>query len=295
MLRTRTVRVAAIAIVASFGLVAAACAPAAPPGSPPGPAAINWMFEGNQVTVNNSQDETCIIVCVNTHDEPYLLQVAFKATIGEPGSAHAWRVGSHNNEYNDLGAGESHVLVGAERARATFTDVQPLDLLDALNPANKMDIVGVYTWAMESDTVHVDGSADSVANIFEDALNSTIAAGTLPTDEQALVDMIIDLLFNNVGNAFSLLLANIPLLGLGDDVLGGAVYIGLGATGALGSAINAVLGSVSIPNTTLLGDNKLPPDIQGGGMFTMTGGKSFNQTFTGADGQHTYNFLTGVA
>jgi hypothetical protein len=253
------------------------------------------MFEGNQVTVNNSQDETCVIICVNTHDEPYLMQIAFKVTIGQPGSATAWRVGSGANEYNDLGAGQSHVLVGPERARATFNGVKPLDLLDALNPSNKMDIVGVYSWAMESDLISYDGAADDLAVMFKDALNATLAAGTLPTDEQALVDMVIDLLFNNLGNAFSLLLANVPVLGAGDDALGGAVYVGMGVTGALGSAINAVLGSVSIPNTTLLGDNKIPPDIQGGGLFTMTGPKSFNQTFTGADGQHTYDFLTGAA
>ncbi len=292
MLKKRSVRAAAVAVVATFGLVAAACAPPAPGG---GPAPINWGFEGNTVTINNSQDETCIIICVNKEDEVYLLNVAFKVTIGQPGSAQAWRVGSGANETSSLAVGQTHTLTGNQRAKVTFNGVKPLDVLDALNSNNKMDVVGVYTWAMESDFVSFDYAADDVADLFEDALNATLAAGTLPNDEQALVDMVIDLLFNNVGNAFTLLLANVPLFGLGDDVLGGAVYLGLGATGALGNAINAVLGGVSIPNVSLLGDNKVPPDIQGGAMFTMTGPKSFNQTFTGADGQHTYNFLTGAA
>jgi len=39
----------------------------------------------------------------------------------------------------------------------------------------------------------------------------------------------------------------------------------------------------------------VPPDVQGGGIFTMTGTKNFTQTFTGADGQHTYSFQTGQA
>lgn len=301
MTTRRTARAFAVAIVAAIGLVAAACAPTAPGGGGQ-PAPINWKFEGDSVTVNNSQDETCFILCVNKKDEPYLLQIAFKVTIGEPGSAQAWRVGSGSNAHDEsisnaftghLGVGESYTFVGAERATATFTGIQPLDVLDALNPNNKMDIVGVYSWSMESDLVSYDNAADSIAAIFGNALNATLAEGTLPSDEQALVDMVIDLLFNNIGNAFSVLLANVPLLGAGDDTLGGAVYLGLGATGVLGSAIDAVLGGVSIPNLTLLGDNKIPPGIQGGKMFTMTGAKSFNQTFTGADGQHTYRFLTG--
>ena len=39
----------------------------------------------------------------------------------------------------------------------------------------------------------------------------------------------------------------------------------------------------------------VPPDIQGGGFFTMGGSKTFSQTFTGADGQHTYGFQSGPA
>ncbi len=294
MIKRHTARAVIISMVAALGLVAAACAPQAPGGGG-GPAPINWSFQGDKVTVNNSQDEVCVLICVNTHDEPYLLQIAFKVTIGQPGSATAWRTGSASNEYNDLGAGESHVLVGAERAKATFSGVKPLDVLDALNPANKMDIVGTYTWAMESDSISYDGAADDVAAIFQDALNATLASSVLPTDEQALVDLIIDLLFDNVGNAFSVLLANIPLFGLGDDALGGAVYVGIGATGVLGNAVNAVLGSVSIPATSLLGDNSIPPDIQGGGLYTMTGAKNFTQVFTGAGGQHTYDFKAGAA
>jgi len=287
----RTARLSIIAVIAAIGIAGASCTT---PIVGPVPS-VNWAFEGDRVTVNNSQDEVCVIICVNTHDEPYLLNVNFKVTIGAPGSGSAWRTGSGANEYNDLGAGESHTLVGAERAKATFNGVKPLDLLSALNPANKMDVVGTFTLAMESDLISYDYAADAIADIFEDALNATVALSVLPATEAELVDLILDLLFNNIGNAFELLLANIPLFGLGDDVLGGAVYVGIGATGVLGSAIDAILGGYSIPTFTLLGDNQLPPDVQGGGIFTMTGSKGFTQSFSGADGQHTYDFIAGAA
>ena len=294
-MRRTSARLAAISLVAAIGLLGAACVPPSPPGGG-GPAPVDWAVEGDRVTVNNSQDETCVLgICANSNDEPYLLQIAFKVTVGQPGSAVAWRTGSAANEYDDLGAGQSHVLVGPERARATFAGIQPLDLASALNPANKMDVFGTYTWAMESDAISYDGNADDFAEIFEDALNEVVAPATLPSTEEELVELLIDLIFNNAGNVFSLIFANFPLLGLGDDALGGALYLGFGANGALGSAIDAVIGGFSIPSTTILGDNKIPPNIQGGGIFTLTGAKGFTQTFTGAGGQHTYEMDTGPA
>ena len=282
-------------LAVAFAAIVTACVPPAPGGGG-GPTPVNWAVEGDEVTVNNSQDETCVLgICTNTNDEPYLLQIAFKVTVGEPNSAVAWRTGSGANELSGLGAGDSQVLAGAERARATFNGIQPLDLVAALNPANKMDVLGTYTWAMESDLVSYDGNADDFAEVFEDALNAVVAPAALPSTEEELVELIIDLIFNNAGNVLSLVLANFPLLGFGDDALGGALYLGFGANGTLGSAIDAILGGYSIPNTFILGDNQIPPDIQGGGIFTLTGAKGFSQTFTGAGGQHTYDMDTGPA
>ena len=34
----------------------------------------------------------------------------------------------------------------------------------------------------------------------------------------------------------------------------------------------------------------LPPDINGGGLFTLNGNKTFTQSFSGAGGRHTYQF-----
>ena len=292
MITRRSARLAVIGLLASMGMVAGACAPQAPGG---GPAPQNWGFEANSVKVHNSQDEVCIIFCVNRRDEPYVLQIAWRVKIGQPGSAQAWVVGHRDNAYNDLGAGESRVLQGNERAKVTFSGVKPLDVLDVLNANNKMEVFGTYTWAMEEDEVGIQSAANSVADLFEDALNATLAPATLPSDEAAIVDLVLDLLFDNIGGAITILLSNIPLFGLGDDLLGGAFYVGLGATGVLGSGIDAVLGSFSIPVLNLLGDNMIPPKIVGGGLYTMTGSKNFTQFFSGADGTHEYTFNAGPA
>jgi len=294
MKRRHSARVAVLGLLATIGLVAAACAPPGPGGSP---APVNWSFKGNSFTVNNSQDETCVLfVCVNNADEPYLIQIAWKVTIGQANSASAWVVSAdRGNNFENVGPGSSRTLTGEQQAPVAFNGIAPLDLLDALNPSNKLTVFGTYTWAMEEDFVAVGGSAQSVANIFQDALNSTLASSSLPSDSNALVNMIINLLFNNLGSAVNLLLANIPLLGLGDDLLGGAFYVGIGATGVLGQAIDAALASASIPTLNLLGDNMIPPKIVGGGLYTLTGAKNFTQVFNGADGQHTYSFTAGPA
>jgi len=291
-MKVRNGRFALIALVAAFAAVAAACAPPTTPGGPPAP--INWSLKGTNMTVNDSQDETCVIICVNREDEPYLLQIAFRVRIGEPNSAQAWVV--KGDTLPSTGAGGSRVLTGGEQAKVDFNGVQPLDVLDALNPSNKMDVVGTYTWAAEEDQINsLSTGAGSVATIFKSALNSTLAAGTLPTgDANALVNMVFKALFGNIGTPFNLIVSNIPCVGLCDDVLGGALYVGIGATGTLANVIDGVLGSTTIPaiNIPLV---DVPPDVQGGGLFTMGSTKNFTQTFTGAGGQHTYTSQSGPA
>jgi len=292
-MKTRTARLALVGLVAAFATVAAACAPDAPPPWEP-PAPVNWSFKGTNVTVNNSQDETCVIICVNKEDEPYLLQVAFRVRIGQPGSADAWVV--KGDSLANMGAGDSATLTGGQQAKVTFTGVQPLDILSALNPANKMDVVGVYTWAAEEDSINsLSVGANATADVFKNALNATLAAGTLPNqDANALVSMVFDALFSNISNPFAMLASNLPCLGLCDDVLGGAVYVGIGATGTLAGIMDAALASTTVPAISIPVLD-VPPDIQGGGFFTLGSTKNFSQTFSGADGVHTYGFQSGPA
>jgi len=69
------------------------------------------------------------------------------------------------------------------------------------------------------------------------------------------------------------------------------VYIGIGVTGTLGQVVDSALAGQSIPYFAFGFD--VPPDIQGGGFYTLTNPSGFTQTFTGADGQHTYSFNAG--
>lgn len=296
MQRTRSRLLAAFAIFAVLGMTAA-CAPQSPGGG--GPAPINWSFKGTSMTSIDSQDEVRLFgACVaipNCDDEPYLIQVAFRVTIGQPGSADAWV--TTGSSLSGVSEGDGPItLTGNQQAKVNFNNVKPLDVLDALNPDNKMDIVGTYVWAAEEDTINsLSGGADSIASIFESVLNSTLAAGSLPDgDVGALLDMLFDALFDNIGTPFNLIVSNIPCLGLCDDVLGGAVYVGLGATGALAQIIDGALGGFTVPNINIpLVD--VPPDVQGGGLYTMRSTKDFTQTFSGADGVHRYTFQSGPA
>jgi len=296
MLRNRSARLALVGIMSVLGLTAAACAPSASPGGPPAP--INWSFKANSMTVNDSQDEVRIFgACVaipNCDDEPYLLQIGFRVRIGQAGSADAWVVKGDTLPSTSEGASRS--LTGGQTAQVNFTGIQPLDVLDALNSNNKMDIVGTYTWAAEEDTINsLTVGANAIADIFKTALNSTLAAGTLPNgDTNALITLVVNALFNNIGNPFSLIASNIPCFGLCDDVLGGSVHIGIGATGTLASLIDTAIAGTTIPSIIIpLVD--VPPDIQGGSIYTMGGIKTASQTYTGADGQHTWNFQSGPA
>ena len=77
-------------------------------------------------------------------------------------------------------------------------------------------------------------------------------------------------------------------------VNGANVLASVRASNGVVHVIDGVLGSTTIPaiNIPLV---DVPPDVQGGGLFTMGSTKNFTQTFTGAGGQHTYTFQSGPA
>lgn len=272
--------------VATIALVAAACVP------PPAPANSTWEFKATNVTVNDVQDEVCVLVCVNRSDEPYVINIGTRVKIGEPGSASGFVVSSRNNNPEGLGAGESSALTGAAGAPTVFPGISRLDIADLLNQDNKLEVFVIYTWVMEEDTVAVNTAANDVKDILVDALNSTLAEGSLPSDPADLLDII----FDNLGNAFTLLLSNIPLLGLGDDVGGGAINVGIAAKGGLADIIDDSIGTTPIPSFQIP-IAELPPDIDYVNIFTTKGTKTFTgQSFDytnllgNVDGLHTYSF-----
>lgn len=282
MHRTRTRLAAVVGVLAVMGM-AAACAP------PPAPVSESWTFRASQVTVNDSQDEvrdpifgTCISFA-GCSDEPYTLNIGFRVKIGVPNSAQTVVVNNRTSAPQSVCEGCTVTLTGNQQNAVTWNDVKALDLIDLFDTNNKLEIFGVYSWASEEDTVGNGVAADAVANILKDALNSTLATGSLPSD----ASLILDLVLNNIFGALGLIAQNIPLFGLGDDVLGGGLYIGIGAKGQLASIIDGTIGTAP-PITFNIPIVDLPPDIVGGGIFTMGGPKSFTQTYTGAGGQHTY-------
>jgi len=296
MQKTRSWLAGGIAMLAVMG-VAASCAPTAPGGGG-GIATKDWAFKGTSVTVNSSQDEvrdpifgTCISFA-GCKDEPYLLNIGFRVKIGQPGSAQTFVVNPRTDAPEDVGPGQTVNVVGtAAESKTTFNGIQGLDVFDLANANNKLEVVGTYVWSSEEDQVGNGAAANAVANLLKDALNATLATADLTSLD---AQFIIDLILGNLGGAFGIIGNNIPLLGLGDDVLGGGMYIGIGAVGTLGSALDAAIGSTPFPNINIpIVD--VPPDISGGGIYTLTGAKNYTQTFTGGGGQHTWNMQSGPA
>ena len=278
--RSKVLRSGVVVVLLALLGLGVACTPAGQGGIP----TETWRIEGTQVTVNDSQDEVCPIVCVNREDEPYLLQIAFRVKLGVNGSATAWVVGDRNNDIEDLGAGQTGNLDGAARATATFAGIRGLDAGDLLNTNNHLELFGTYTWAAEKDEISIGSAASGTATIFKNALNAVIAQATgISNDPNVLSNQ----LKQNLGATISIFLNNLPTFGLGDDVLGGSLNIGVAAKGTLGRGLDLALANAPISPTVIPGS--LPPDIQGGRWFTLTKSPHvFYQTYTGAGGQHTY-------
>lgn len=275
-------------LLATTAMIATACPP--PASSTP----VNWTFRATQVTVNSSQDEVrdpifgACISLTGCSDEPYVLNVNFRVKIGVAGSAQTFVTGSRDNSLSSVDEGETRALTGAAQSTATFNNVVALDILDLADSNNHLEVLGTYSFLLEEDTVGVASAATGTANVLKDALNSTLAAGTLPSDASQILDLILD----NIGSAFGILGANIPLFGLGDDVLGGAMHIGIAVKGGLADIINGSIASTPFP-TISIPLVSLPPDITKGGFYTTTTSKAFNgESFSGGGGTHTYNFLS---
>ena len=290
-MRKHTTRAAFAGLLAGTAMLATACPPAA--STTP----VNWSFKATQVTVNSSQDEVrdpifgACISLTGCSDEPYVLNVNFRVKIGVPGSAQTFVTGSRNNAQSSMSGGQTNAVTGAAQSTATFNNVVALDVLDLADSNNHLEVLGSYTWALEEDTVGVGVAADGTANVLKDALNSTLAAGTLPSD----AGQILSLITSNLGSALGILAQNIPLFGLGDDIMGGGMYVGLAVKGGLADIINGSIASTPFPNIAIpLVD--LPPDITRGGFYTTTATKNFTgQSWSCCGGQHTWNFQSGPA
>lgn len=263
--------VGVVAMLSVVGMVSACT----PPSSGGGLPKETWSFKGTQVKVIESQD--CVVL-LNCKDEPYLLNIGFRVTLGKKNSAQAWVVNNRDSAPQDVSPGQT-VAVTDAGSPVVFTNVKPVDLLDLANSSNKLEIVGTYVWSSEEDFVGNGLAADGVASVLKDGLNATVAKASI---DDLNAQTILNLVVSNIGGALGILVQNIPLFGMGDDVLGGGIYVGIGARGTLGSSLNALLGGVTLPNINIPTD--VPPPITDFGLYTMTGSKTFVHTWAGRKG-----------
>ena len=271
-------RVAAlIAVPVVAVLVAASCS------TPPGTPAPNYgfKFRASKVTVVNHNDT----FFYGTRDEPFVYNLWFRVKVGVPGSAQVGIVGDRAQAFDDLGDGQSHVLVGGERAEVDFPNVQLLDVLDLANPVNGLEIVGTWTWAMEQDDVTVLPVAQAAAGVMENALDATVAAGSVPSDPNALISQ----LFDDFGQAFTLIAGGLfdSIPGIPDDAIGSRFYVGVAAKGSLAGIINGA--NVNFP-TVDIPVISVPPNIDGGMIFALDGGRNIGgQQFSSSGARHDYD------
>lgn len=289
----------AFAMLAVVGMVAA-CTPPDSSGKPP---KVDWSFRGTQVKVHESQDAV-FFGLINNKDEPFLLNVAFRVTIGKKDSAKAWVVNNRTAAPQNIGEGTTVAVSNEAGGKVVFDGVRPVDVLDLVN--NKLEIVGTYTWAAEQDDTTLQAGAQLVADLLEGALNTTIANTNLAAgvDANALAQDILDLLvttlfdWDGISGAFSLAWkaltsSSFSFLGdTSDDALGGGLFIGIGARGTLASALDGLIGNnpalppVEIPLLAV------PPSIQAYGLYTMNGKTEFNKTFTGPKPKNIFDITT---
>lgn len=259
-------------------------------------------FRATSVTVNSTNDGWNL-TCFCTKDEPKVINVGFRVKMGVANSASA-NVVIGANAWNGLfdqglSAGQSHNYSGGQQAAVSFPNISSPDVLDLVGGA-PLEIVGVWAWKVEDDGV-IAASANNLAQAIGDALvpvlNSTVAAGSLPSDPNAIVSTVIDAImnigfFNLVSTGLTGIMNNLNLSS--DDVLGSAMYIGVGSSGGLADIINATAGQIAFP-AIAIPVVRVPPDIGGGAIFAATGSRTFvdGSTNGGVDGQHTTTYVFG--
>jgi hypothetical protein len=293
-------RVLVSASILAAGALVAACGPQGPVPAPTVPTG-NFQFKALSAKNVSSNDESgCFLgICVNpSTDEPYPINIAFTVQIGVPGSATAHAVvgDQHWDWFNpfDQGPDEGETYTfsnGGEQAPVNLSNVPLLDVADLAFTSNHLEVAGVWSWALEGDTdpIGPGGMADTVADGLKAALNSTLAVGSLPSDPSDIVNSVLGVigshLFPTIGSFLS------SVVPWGDDGMGSRMYIGLGARGTLKSIIDSSTASVSFPSIAIP-VVKIPPDIDGGAIFSL-GSRSFTgqvMTNGSVQGRHDYAF-----
>lgn len=293
--RTRAA-IAALSLLCAAALLAACAEP------PPAPTATR-TFQATQVTVNSSNDGFNLL-CFCTRDEPKNVHIGFRVRVGVPNSASAQVIAGANAWdgvfEQGLAEGQSHNYSGSQRAPISFSGISMPDVGDLLLGA-PLEIAGVWAWKLEDDGIlaaNVNNVANAASVAMVAALNATVAQAAIPSDPNLIVDLLLDTIgtlgfFDTFTTVITGILNNLNVLT--DDVVGSAMYVGVGSSGTLAQIIDGVAGSVAFPSIAipLL---SVPPDIGGGAIFSLgTGTKTFSNNFTNGsiDGRHTTTYTFG--
>ena len=251
-----------LAIAAPMILVVTALAASCTPPTIPAPPSENFRLTA--VTHHNlNQNEFTTVI--NELDEPYLLQVGFSVKLGVPGSATTFSVEDYPHEICQSGDGipqpgilhadhhgPTSCAVPTAQGRVSLPPVQRLDVIDVLAQTAPLQIEGAVTIAMEEDQLIPIGPLTQL-HAIEDALktilNDTVAAGTVPTTQDALRDLIRSV----IGDALQFIggqaLSFLGGFGNRDDRIGvGATFL-VGARGTLANILRPLLGNVAVATT----------------------------------------------
>jgi hypothetical protein len=285
-------------LVATIGLLAAACVQPAPAaGHPP------FSFRATDVT---AESQTEFVWGVNTHDEPYLVNIWFRVTIGKANSASAGVVSSRGASpepsvcetghqggfgYCDSGDESYNFVNTAQTAQVTFGNVPRFDVTDLLNVNNKLQVMGVWTWAMEEDWIG-NPIPGLLVDTLVSVLNQTLAAAAVPNDPNFLAQIIVDNLGDAIAMGGSSLLNLLSgfLFGIGDDLLSSRIYTYVGAGGSLAGLINAASVNLAGFNADLASAGI--PSVDGITVRAASPSTLNNQTFVGSGADHRYTIVT---
>ncbi|MGB6057408.1 MAG: hypothetical protein WBF71_04020 [Microthrixaceae bacterium] len=233
ILSTRKSALAVFAIMA--GLLAAACSPGGPPPT-------NWKVSPSSITVHHQED-------FDAGDEPYVMQLGFRAKLGVENSASttfASQCYSGKLPAQDAAPSGTTITVPAGSADINLGDVQRLDLGDVALDTAPLEIIGTLTFVAERDGVFQscalsDALRAALSGTVKDAMELLIARSDVPPTTEDLINLIVDNLGNFLQAAASLVGTVIEGLGDPDDIVGVAAQILLPTSGALTDLINTGL------------------------------------------------------
>ena len=254
--RPRSLRlVAAIGCVVAMATLGAACATPTVP-APPGE-----KFQLNVTKFHNIHQNE-FTAFINELDEPYILQVGFTVKLGVPNSTKTFLVEDYPREICSSGdgipqpgalhrdhPGPTTCNVPAAQGRVSFPPVQRLDVQDVLFGSTPLTIAGAVTVAMEEDQLIPIGIGAQLAAIegaLKDILNSTVATASIPSTQAELKALVLSLVGDTLrffgGRALSLLGGFLN----GDDRIGIAPILLVGAKGLLADLLRPALGAGSV-------------------------------------------------